>query len=173
MLGRGLRGTLLVVVMMFCRFQKRFRSDESGGVLAEGLIVFPVMVLFAFGMLEVGSVLWHREQVQTGVRDAARYWSRCRQSAGAFATGCSEEIARNIAFYGTPAPTIGTTTLRVPGWDGDPVSELTITPTKADLPESPGTSDTVQVTGYLAYNGFLYLHGKPITYRAEMGLVGW
>ncbi|CUH74913.1 Flp pilus assembly protein TadG [Tritonibacter multivorans] len=164
---------MFVVSIMLDGFLSRFRRSDSGGVLAEGMIVFPVMILFTFGMLEFGSVLWHREQVQTGVRDAARYWSRCRQSAGDYTTGCSEQIARNIAFYGTPSPIVGTTTLRVPGWDGSPVTELVITPEKSALPTSPEIDDVVQVTGQLSYQGFLYLRGKPIRYRAEMGFVGW
>lgn len=158
---------------MWYMWLHRFRDDTRGAILVEALIVFPLLVVFCFGMFEFGSILWQREQIQVGVRDAARYWSRCRQTSGAFATECSEQIARNIAFFGTPFPVADSTPLRVPGWDGDPVTELEITPAKGALPPNPDRSDTVRVTGRLAYQGFVYLQGNPISYSAEARLIGW
>ena len=151
---------------------KRFRKDESGAILIEGALTFPVLLMVAFGMLEFGSILWQREQVQTGVRDAARYWSRCRQTAGAFNTGCSETIARNIAFYGTPNP--GTNApLRVPGWDGNPSTELELFPAKASLPANSSITTAVYATAQYDYQGFTSLINQTIFYQSEMRFIGW
>lgn len=156
-----------------------FCSDERGVVLAEALLVFPIMTILSFGLLEFGNVLWEREQLQVGLRDAARYWSRCRTDIGGIATSCSEATARNIAFYGNPS---GTGPLRVPGWD-DP-SEINFEPGKASLPSNsslpadPADMAKVVVTGRVTYEGspaFAMLLDDAVTigHRVEMRFIGW
>ena len=159
-------------VIMLKRIAKPFFPEERGAVLVETLIVAPVFVLMIFGFVEFGNALWQREQLQAGVRDAARYWSRCRQTVGGAATDCSEAVARNIAFYGSPSP--GSSPVnRVPGWDGSPANELEILPAKGDLPGDPIRSDLVEVTGRMEYRGFLLRGPYEMSYRAEMRYIGW
>lgn len=125
----------------------RFAASDRGSVLTETIIAVPLLTILAIGMLEFGNMLWQRHQMQVGVRDAARYWARCRPVVGATAyMPCSQAIARNLAFYGNPA---GTGALRVPGWDQP--AELTITP--ATPPQSPDATSLVTATGRFAYQG--------------------
>ena len=119
---------------------KAFWHDQDGIALTEALIVLPVLIVFTFGILEFGNILVQRQQLQTGVRDAARYWSRCRPDF----SNCSLATARNIAFYGNPA---GTGALRVPNWSED--SMLVITPETP--PGAPVATDLVEVTGTVNY----------------------
>jgi hypothetical protein len=88
--------------------------DQSGAVLAEALIVVPFITLFSVGVLEFGNMFWQKEQVETGLRDAARYLARCQKTAS-FAAACNAATARNIAFYGTASPGVSDG-LRVSGW---------------------------------------------------------
>lgn len=151
----------------FRKLIRRFFLSTRGVVLAEALIVLPIVTIFAIGVLEFGSVFWQRQQLQTGVRDAARYWSRCRPDF----SNCSLAIARNIAFYGNPA---GTGSLRVPNWDD--ASELDIAP--AVPPGAPAAADLVTVTGTLTYAGSplisrLSIPVMTITYQHQERYIGW
>ncbi|HEX9859438.1 MAG TPA: TadE/TadG family type IV pilus assembly protein [Paracoccaceae bacterium] len=135
--------------------------------MAETLIVLPIVTLFAIAVLEFGSVFWQRQQLQTGVRDAARYWSRCRPDF----SNCSLTIARNIAFYGNPS---GSGSLRVPNWND--ASELDVTP--ATPPGAPEATDLVTVTGTLVYEGSpligkLSIPVMTITYQHTERYIGW
>ncbi|OAN65279.1 hypothetical protein A8B83_05975 [Rhodobacteraceae bacterium EhC02] len=151
---------------------QRLRSFVSGteaALLTETLIVVPVVTIFAVGILEFGNVFWQRHQVQVGVRDAARYWSRCRATAPF--TTCTQDIARNLAFFGNPA---GTGAPRVPGWTD--AADLTITP--ATPPSNPGAADIVTATGSLTYTGsplmrLIELEGFTFTYTHNQRYMGW
>lgn len=155
-------------------FRGAFRKDEKGSILVEALLLLPIITIFSIGVLEFGNVLWQRQQLQTGVRDAARYWSRCRPATADFASVCSADIARNIAFYGNPT---GTGNTRVPGWDQN--SQLTLTPaSKSDFPAVPAQTDKVVVTGTVNYNGsplvsVLNLSLITIEYTHEERYMGW
>jgi Flp pilus assembly protein TadG len=131
--------------------------------------VVPVVTIFAVGILEFGNVFWQRHQVQVGVRDAARYWSRCRGIAP-FDT-CSQTIARNLAFYGNPA---GTGSPRIVGWTA--ATGLTITP--AVPPSSPDRDDLVLVTGTHTYTGsplmrLLQIEAFDFSYTHNQRYIGW
>lgn len=146
---------------------RNITQDERGVVLVEALLALPLLSLLTFGILEFGNMLWQRQQLQVGVRDAARYWSRCRPSFH----NCSPEIARNIAFYGNPA---GVGNPRVPGWDA--VSELVITP--GSPPTTPSASDIVLVRGTVTYQGsplFNAVLSQPVSieYWTTMRYLGW
>lgn len=152
---------------MWSRSARNISHDESGVVLVEALLVLPLLSLLTFGILEFGNMLWQRQQLQVGVRDAARYWSRCRPSFH----NCSPEIARNIAFYGNPA---GAGNPRVPGWDAD--SELEITPGSPST--TPSASDIVMVRGTVTYQGsplFDAVLSEPVSigYWTTMRYLGW
>ena len=142
-------------------------------MLVEALIVVPVFTLFALGVLEFGNVLWQRNQLQVGVRDATRYWARCSPNvAGSWPGGpCNLTIARNILVYGNPG---GTGNPRVPGWDDDAV--LTVEP--ATIPSVPTASDLVEMNGSAIYNGsplFSALGISEITlnYAHQERYIGW
>ena len=127
---------------------RRLFGDDEGTILAEALIVVPFITIFAVGILEFGNVFWQRHLLEVGVRDAARYWSRCRPNlvTGDAFMNCSIDIARNIAFYGKPNPAEGEY-LRVPNWYGE--DALVIEP--AVPPTVPADTDIVFVKGEVAY----------------------
>ncbi|WP_085641350.1 TadE/TadG family type IV pilus assembly protein [Marivita geojedonensis] len=151
---------------LLLRLQKtKSFPDEEGAILVEALIIIPVITIFTIGILEFGNILWQRHQLETGVRDAARYWSRCRPTFGS----CSTDIARNIAFYGTP---VGGGRQRVPGW----TSGLSIQPTSP--PPTPTSTDLVTVTGTHTYQGSplfsaLRIPLIDISYSFQTRYVGW
>ena len=113
---------------MFHRLRNTYASeffrDDNGAVLAEMLIVIPFITVFALGILEFGNVFWQKEQIETGLRDAARYLARCQTDA-TFAAACTQSLARNIAFFGTASPAAGQA-LRVAGWGPD-AADIVIT----------------------------------------------
>lgn len=148
-------------------FLSRFMRDTAGTVLVETLIAVPVLTILAVGTLEFGNIFWQRQQMQIAVRDAARYWSRCRPDF----SNCTAAVARNIAFYGNPAGTGG---LRVPGWND--AAELTIEP--ATPPTVASSTDIVRVTGTLNYLGSPLMHvtlpnAITVTYVHEERYIGW
>jgi len=124
--------------------RKGLARDEDGTVLIETLIAMPVLMIMTFGILEFGNMMWQRQQLQIGVRDAARYWSKCRPTFHS----CTLANAQNIAFYGDPRGAANSA-LRVPGWDDS--SELTITP--ASPPTEPDENDLVIVSAKFVYQG--------------------
>ena len=154
-------------------FAKKFIHREDGVVLVETLFALPVLILISLTFLEFGNMMWQRQQLQTGVKDAARYWARCRPTTGtgtAFMT-CSIPQARNIAFTGDPT---GTAPYRVPGWDD--VTELTIEP--ATPPVSPSSNDFVLVRAEVPYQAsalFQRVIGSNVTigYYHTTRYVGW
>jgi Flp pilus assembly protein TadG len=151
---------------------RRFAASDRGTVLTETIIAVPLLTILAIGMLEFGNMLWQRHQLQVGVRDAARYWARCRPTIdGTAFMPCSQNIARNLAFYGNPA---GTGPLRVPGWDN--ASELTITP--ATPPATPTATSLVTATGNFPYQGsplisVLGLGTIRLSYTYTLRYNGW
>jgi len=146
-----------------------FTRNERGAVLAEALIVMPFVTLFSVGILEFGNMLWQKEQIETGLRDAARYLARC-QSNTSFVEACTRTIATNIAFYGTASPVSGTP-LRVSGW-GPSTAVITI------IPPAGTAGDVITVSTSHAYdssNMFAVLGIGAITIEAfhEQRYIGW
>jgi len=148
------------------RLSKDLSDDQHGVIFVEALLVLPILILLTFGILEFGNIMWQRQQVQVGVRDAARYWSRCRTDVDT----CNN-IARNIAFYGTPD---AGSVPRVPSWDS--ASQLTISPNA--LPTTSADDDIVTVSGAVTYAGspvFSRIFSNSITlnYAYEVRYIGW
>lgn len=154
---------------------RHFVRQDLGTVLTETIIAVPLLTILAIGMLEFGNILWQRHQMEVGVRDAARYWARCRPTADGDAfMPCSIATARNIAFFGNPAGSTGT--WRVPGWDGTPATELVITP--ATPPAAPTATDVVVARGEFDYRGspligVLNLGTITLSYTHEQRYIGW
>lgn len=151
-------------------YLSRFFKNESGAILVETIIVVPVLTILTFGILEFGNMMWQRQQLQVGVRDAARYWSRCKPDFNP----CDLATARNIAFYGDPRGTSGPNNLRVPGWDSE--AELTISP--ATPPADPLATDIVTVAGNFVYQGSpvygaVFGSTNQIGYFVTMRYQGW
>ncbi|MBE0454142.1 MAG: pilus assembly protein [Roseovarius sp.] len=155
---------------------RRFHKEQDGVVLVEALLIIPVLTILTFGILEFGNMMWQRQQLQVGVRDAARYWSRCRDTINMQVTACNETVARNIAFYGNPG---GTGNLRVPGWGpGTAGASLTFDPPKGSFEGTPGPEDIVRVAGAFNYIGspvYDTILGGVITisWETEMRYIGW
>ncbi|WP_219784870.1 TadE/TadG family type IV pilus assembly protein [Celeribacter sp. PS-C1] len=161
--------------------RQRFWRNEEGAILVETLVAMPVLALITFGILEFGNLMWQRQQLQIGVRDAARYWSKCRHTVSPTAfDNCDATIARNIAFHGRPD---GSGPFRVPGWDE--ASELTLWPAEDGLNPTPGLGDYVQVEGRFEYQGSPFFNAVfcprrddicvpiEIGYWATMRYYGW
>ena len=55
-----------------------FFAERDGVAMTEAIVAVPFLFLFAVGVLEFGALFWQREQIETGLRDAARYMARCR-----------------------------------------------------------------------------------------------
>ena len=150
-------------------WKRLFWKDDDGTILVEALIVIPVVTIFAAGILEFGNVFWQRHLLEVGVRDAARYWSRCNPSF----SSCSLATARNIALYGNP---MGTGNLRVPNWrpeDANAISILPLVPVA-----NPSRIHTVVVKGTMPYApspvfGFLEIDSIAISYSHEERYYGW
>lgn len=118
----------------------------------------PIITLFAVAVLEFGIAFWERQQLQAGVRDAARYWSRC-SSLSSTAGSCSVAQATAIASRNGVLPVT-----------------LAVTPTTP--PATPTSADIVTVTGSFTHDKspmFVLLKLTPfvITYTYKMRFIGW
>lgn len=131
---------------------------EDGAVLAEALIAVPFVTLFAVGILEFGNIFWQRMQIENGLRDAARYWARCYQGTGTFVRVCSEDVAKNLAYYGSASAPSGTP-LRVPGWSSDVAGEdITITGPDANGTITFSTSHLYNSSPLFGWLGIAQIH---------------
>ena len=112
-----------------------FFAEQDGVAMTEAIIAVPFLFILAVGVLEFGALFWQREQIETGLRDAARYMARCRPPINC------ELNARNLAYYGS----VSTAALRVPGWDASsPNGPIIFTVT-------PGVSQDI-VTAWTAHD---------------------
>ena len=88
-------------------------ADRRGATLLELAIVLPVLMMLGLGVFEFGNLLWRYHQINTGVRDAARYLARVDDPMA------SQTAGKQLAVYGQ----IGGTTNRVPWWN---VGDVTV-----------------------------------------------
>ena len=155
---------------------RRFQRSTRGAILVETLIVVPVVVIFAVALVEFGSLFWQRQQLQAGVRDAARYVSRCEPTLA----NCTEDIARNVAFFGVTNPQPDTP-LRVRGWYKDDQLEITLTSVNADgeAVDAENEEDRlVTVSGNAVYTGsplfgLLRIANIRFAYSHQERFIGW
>lgn len=152
----------------------RFRTSERGAILVEALLIVPIITLFAVAVLEFGFVFWERQQMQAGVRDAARYWSRCNFEA--FTKGsCSVAQARQVAVTYRD-PVANAVYSRLNNWNASTASAVVVTPTTP--PVTPGPTSILTVTGTVQHDNtplFKLLDLQPITlsYSYTMRFTGW
>jgi Flp pilus assembly protein TadG len=152
----------------------RFRRSTRGAILVETIVVVPIVTIFAMGVVEFGNIFLQRQQMQAGVRDAARYITRCTPDTSV--SFCTLDKARLIAFYGTltPASTGCTSTaLRVRGWCT--AAQLEFSPAVIDPLDPP---EEIEVTGSIEYTGspvfrFLRIDPIPFSYTMEARYIGW
>ena len=107
-------------------------GDRCGAILVELAIVFPVLLILGLGVFEFGNLLWRYHQINTGVRDAARYLARLDNPIASATAG------KELAVMGQ----IGGTAKRVPWWNVGDVTVSIQTVANADL-----------VTGARLYRG--------------------
>jgi TadE-like protein len=136
----------------------RFAKGEDGVVMTEALVAVPFLFLLSVGVLEFGAVLWEREQIQTGLRDAARYMARCREPVAC------EANAQNLAYY---SDVYGGGSLRVPGWDA--VDSPIVFTTAGD--GITATTTHQMVTSPLF--GVLNIDGISVTLAHTQRRIGW
>lgn len=140
-----------------------FARTEAGTAMTEALLAVPVLTLLAIAILEFGVLFLERQAIQTGVKDAARYLSRCLPDSGR----CSLEVARNIAFFGTLD---GTGRLRLRDWSGEDALVL--------VSALPPTDGILRLEGRFAHGGSpligaLNLPDLSITYPHAERWIGW
>ncbi|MBP1887570.1 Flp pilus assembly protein TadG [Ensifer mexicanus] len=143
-------------------------------MLAEALVAVPFVTLFAAGILEFGNIFWERMQIDAGLRDAARYMSRCRQTE-TFVSNCSASTAKLIAFYGTQSPAANAK-LRVPGWGPNLADIVVAVNAKGNVAVDADGNFTISTTHqYEASPLFGWLGIDAITINAshEERYIGW
>ncbi|MCT8972703.1 TadE/TadG family type IV pilus assembly protein [Microbaculum marinisediminis] len=94
------------------RHLRRFARDTRGAALLEVTVLMPFLLVLCAGVFEFGTLFYQKMLIETGVRDAARYMSRCNA-----AEATCKGTAVNIAVYGNPQ---GTGQSRVDGWTMSP-----------------------------------------------------
>lgn len=142
---------------------RMFRRDDEGVVMVEAILAVPFLTLLTVGILEFGSAFWQRHQIETGLRDAARYMARCRHSQA----DC-ELVARNLAYYGTSATG---TTLRVPNWKPSTGAITFVTTTVgAQKNIEAGTTQTLVHSPLF---GWLGIDDITVTLDHNERIIGW
>lgn len=137
--------------------------DQGGAALTETIVVLPVMIVFMAGILEFSAFLYTKLQVETGLKEAARYLARCPTGEP-----CDNTRARRIAVYGTPD---GSGNKRAWGWSDD-ASVIAINTW------TPATDfDVVQVSTTFTYPGSpliqaIGLNGLTIAARHQERMIG-
>ncbi|MER8745990.1 pilus assembly protein [Mesorhizobium sp. M1004] len=153
------------------RILGRFHRDERGAVLAEALIIVPFVTVFSVGILEFGNMFWEKEQVETGLRDAARYLARCQPSSPSFVSQCSDTVARRIAYYGTSNP--AATALRVPGWGPSGSAIVFARVTRGEAGDKVIVASTSLAYSNSPLFGWLGLANMTIQAYHEERYIGW
>lgn len=141
----------------------RLRDESDGGAMVEALMALPILTVLAFGMLEFGSMFWQREQIETGLRDAARYMARCRHESDT-----CEATARNLAYYGSVGALANP---RVPNWEpGD--SPITFQEASGQTQTVVKATTTHQLVNSPLF-GFLGIDEITITSWHDQRVMGW
>jgi Flp pilus assembly protein TadG len=157
---------------------KALRRDERGSALVEMTLITPLMISLSAGVFEFGNLIEKKLLIEAGLRDAARYAARCKQS---FSGVDCATVAAGIAATG------GTGTARVSGWSSGDVTvdlDYVITPVTIDADGNQNyrsTDDnvyTVRVSTSFTYTGtslLAYLGISPITLTGahEERYIGW
>lgn len=150
-------------------------------MLVEMTLITPLMLALSAGVFEFGNLIQKKLLIEAGLRDAARYAARCRQSFSG--VNCAT-VAANIA---ATATTDGTGTARVSGWTAASVTvdlDYLTVPVTVDANGNQNYRSneedvyTVRVSTSFAYTGtslLSYLGLSPITLTGaqEERYIGW
>ena len=101
------------------------KHDEGGQSLIEFALVLPLLLLIAFGLIELGRAYYQYNTLSKAIRDGARYLSSSAYNSGNISN------AQNVAVYGN---TGGSGTSVLPGLTA---SSITITPEAGTTGGSP------------------------------------
>lgn len=160
------------------RFVPGFIGDQSGATMVEMTLLAPFLIVLSAGVFEFANYFHDRHLVQAGVRDAARYYARCRRS-DATAAACAA-AAQQIAVFGAGG------TARVTGWTTDDVT-VAIDKTIAVTVDEDGNVNhrsqypnvlVVEVSTAIDYTGvgfvaFLGIGGIEISGAHQERVLGW
>lgn len=138
-------------------------SREDGAAMVEAIIALPVLTFLTFGMLEFGSLFWQREQIETGLRDAARYVARCGHDVAV-----CQGTARNLAYHGSTA---ALATLRVPQWNTN-LSPIIFEESVSGSQTMVSATSTHQLVNSPLL-GFLGVDEINITASHNQRVIGW
>ncbi len=140
-----------------------FKEQTEGVIGIEAIIALPVLTLLVVGILEFGSIFWQREQIETGLRDAARYMARCRHEEDV-----CRNIARNLAYHGSTATTQMT---RVPQWNSanSPIN-FSSTTSGSQINISATTEHELANSPIF---GFLGINAISVTASHQQRVIGW
>jgi Flp pilus assembly protein TadG len=91
---------------MSWRSSQRIGKDGSGAAGVEFALVLPLLVVLAFGSIEMGWMLWQHEVITKGVRDGVRYLTRvpvtCTSAGlGGTFSATDQDTALNLVKTGT------------------------------------------------------------------------
>jgi len=71
---------------------RRFLRVADGAAAIEFAIIVPIFIMFCFGIIEAGRMMWIRNSIQTASEEAARF-------AMAHASATDEELVTKAADY--------------------------------------------------------------------------
>jgi Flp pilus assembly protein TadG len=109
--------------MMRPRTAKARRRDDDGAVAVEFALVFPILCVLVFAIIQYGMYFWAMQGGSAAAREAAR------KAAVGQPTDCDEfrsQVRTNIEAMATNTPTVTRTFDSPPGEVGDDV-EVTVT----------------------------------------------
>jgi Flp pilus assembly protein TadG len=91
---------------MLRRKLMRLSKSERGAAAVELAMVLPLLVILAFGAIEIGRMVWQYQIVTKGVRDGVRYLTRVPVTCTAVGNGgtfasSDVDIAKNLVKSGT------------------------------------------------------------------------
>ena len=95
--------------------RSKYLNDTDGAVAVEGAILFPVLALIAYGIIDLSMMLLQTHKMEQGLVAGASYLARSQTPTLLTAQ------AKNIAISGRPD---GSGTPRVDGWSDN---EITLT----------------------------------------------
>ena len=140
------------------------RSPCRGNAIVEFAIAFGLLLTIFAGVWQFGYAFYAYNQLESAVRNAARYASVAVYDGGTWDGATLKTRAKNMVVYGTPTPT-GSDKALLPGLE---TSHVRVIPTFAGMvPERI----EVDINGYLidAFFTEFPLNGKPSSSFQYMG----
>jgi len=147
----------------------KYHSDQKGGIIVEGALLLPLLILAGLGGLDASYLLLQNHRVESQLSMASSYLSKSGAPEN------RESQAKLLALTGTLD---GTGKTVVPGWSSDDITINYIVTSNADETYR-GTDDvrTVQVSTQFKFSGFGILSsvvpdGPQINVVVEERIIG-